>query len=137
MIESSVVLYNGDLVTVDTGGPSEVEFDFFKIWQYKNKIKNFNPACLEFHHVHPSGMLMYSEKDVNCLKGFNISFGGAVYFSIVTFDSPDINDLSHKQISFEHTNQKMHEISNIGLRNRHLQLLKVLSYGNFESKKYS
>jgi len=137
MIESSIVLYehkhgNIEIVTVDLGGPATVEFDFFKMWEFKKRLgEKFDPKAFRFYHVHPSGLLAYSETDLNCVKGFSLAFGRDVwYFSIITFDSSDINDIAHKQISYTYENGALREFLKFGLDKHHLLLLKVLSYGN-------
>jgi hypothetical protein len=140
MIESSIVLYehnenDNEIVTVDLGGPASVEFDFFKLWNFrKNLGDKFDPRRFRFYHVHPSGMLTYSDTDLNCVRGFNIAFGRDVwYFSIITFDSPNINDINHKQISYTYRDGELVKFLDLRLDKHMLLLLKVLSYGEVQS----
>ena len=133
MIESSLVTYYGNFITASIGATSEVEFDFEKIWNFKKSIgADFNIDALHWYHVHPENMLWYSQTDLNCVKGFNLAFGDLKSFSIITFDGGDLNDLSHKQITFDYNKQDPNELAlaeNFPLQDKNIYLLKALSYG--------
>lgn len=139
MIESSIVLYqhegtctDSEIVTIDIGHPASVEFDFFSIWEFKKKLGvEFNPRNLRFHHVHPSGLLAYSETDLNCVKGLKIALNDISSFSIICFECPDINSLKSDIVSFKYDGEepnKLKQIKTEKLDDTYLFLLKYLSY---------
>jgi len=137
MLESSLVIYNecpseiyNPIVTMSLGGPVTVEFNFDKIWEFKNKCEDFDPNQLRFYHVHPRGLLRYSSLDLNCIKGLNIAFGTSVYFAIITFENDDINDMSYQIVSYKYIDGQMVDVDHHTPLYPWAQLLKVLSYGD-------
>lgn len=137
MIESSIVKYNHEVIAVDVGGPASVEFNFEKIWNFKKKRESqglWDPRLLHYYHVHPEGMLTYSQTDLNCAKGFHLAFGVCLNFNIITFKSPDLNDETYNCISYfynpGHPDRLIEDIDASGLDGYALYLLKALSYGH-------
>jgi len=132
MKESGLVLYEDTFLSVSLGTSCNVEFDFFKIWQFKKDLEKlkeeFDPSLLRFYHVHPSGFLHYSETDLNCISGLNKAFGYPVHFSILTFENGDLDYLGCNYVSYQYINKKMKEIGTITLDKKYLSLLKILSY---------
>lgn len=122
MRESSLVLYNNEIIDVQLGTGVRVEFDFDKIWEYRS-----HPEDLRFYHVHPAGFLGYSTTDFNCIKGFNMAFGYPVYFSILTFD--ELGFMKYNQLSIIYKDGKIEETEHIQLPINYLQVLHTLSYG--------
>jgi hypothetical protein len=128
MRESGIVLYDDQLVSVSVGTASHVEFDFMEIWEYKKKSPDFDPFDLMFYHVHPEGFLDYSSLDLECIKGLTIAFGYPIYFSIITFEGGDLNDLKYNRVNFQFIDGKMNDAPHFYLSNKYLLLLKYLSY---------
>jgi proteasome lid subunit RPN8/RPN11 len=93
--ESAVVLYDGELISYSVGSAGRVEFDFMEVWAFKKTQKDFDPAKLVFIHTHPEGFLDYSSTDLDCMKGFLLSFNHPVTFSIMTFPEGSIRTYSY------------------------------------------
>ncbi len=130
MVESSIVTYNGKIIDYSVGTPVSVEFNFDRIWEFKNRLDIFRPEFLSFFHVHPSGMLGYSITDLNCMQGFAISFGFVNNFSIITFNNPDLFCLCHEKRSFAYESNQVIQHDRVKeLEENQLMFLKYLSYG--------
>ena len=132
MIESSVVVYQNQIIDYSRGTPVSVEFNFERIWEYKKSLRDsFQPYLLNFYHVHPEGITSYSELDKNCMKGFFIAFGYPIYFAIVNFLNKDLFDISAQYNAFEYIKQGV--INPVGIEHLtkdQLLFLKFLSYGS-------
>ncbi|MDB4330108.1 hypothetical protein N9948_00005 [bacterium] len=137
MIESSIVKYNDEVVTIDIGEPASVEFNFEKMWEFQRKKKskgNWDPKLLNYYHVHPEGMLWYSQTDLNCAKGFHLAFGACFNFHIITYRNSILTDEFYKSVSFyynpEYPDRLIQESDSQGLDGYSVYLLKALSYGH-------
>lgn len=130
--ESALVKYDGTIISLSRGQPSQVEFDFEKVWNFKRSLgKDFYPELLAFWHVHPPGFLTYSALDVECLKGFNIAFGYPVFFGIITFDTPDFQNAWYQEVAFRYQDGEMKQVSDYtdsSLMPRDVIFLKGVSY---------
>ena len=93
--ESSIVTCLNQIIDWNIGTPSTVEFDFEKIW----KKRDFAPH-IHFYHVHPYGMLEYSDLDRQVMKGYALALGYSSQFTIVCFDDNDIMNTKHKYRSY-------------------------------------
>lgn len=92
MNESSLILYDGRIVSMSRGSAFEVEFEFQKVWDLKKKTPNFNPDRLVWLHAHPPGVsCQASMQDVRCAQGLKIAFGKLGAFGIVCFTDADLN----------------------------------------------
>jgi len=135
MIESSIIKYRSETVTIDGRWANSVEFNFDKIWKFKDKLKakgDWNPKVFSYYHVHPEGMLWYSEKDLNCAKGLHIALGACTNFHIVTFDDGDLHAGHYNLKSFFYDPRfpdKLLEYDEIPLDSYSVYILKALSYG--------
>src|SRR5271157_5206688 len=125
--EAGIVVRDNNIISYATGKIFHVEFDFMHIWEYY-KVVQCDPCELLFYHTRPEGFFSYSDLDVNCIKGLNLSFGETVYFSLITFYSNMQYDLNHEQISYQYIKGEMIEVNNIPLSHDQLLFLKVLSY---------
>lgn len=119
MREASIVLLGDKVIDVSLGSGASVEFNFDKIWQYREYSNN-----LKFYHVHPAGFLGYSQTDLNCMKGFRVAFGHPVYFSVITFGGNGF-----EQISFVLDGDNVNVVENDEPHLEYVQTLKSLSYG--------
>lgn len=136
MIESSIVKYGDQVVTVDVGKPSNVEFNFMKIRAFAQERKKrgfWDPRNLNYYHVHPEGFLNYSQTDLRCAKGLHLGLGVCRNFHIITFNSSDLNDETYNFSCFlynpDHPDRLIPELDSEGLDGYSLYLLKALSYG--------
>jgi hypothetical protein len=144
MIESALVTYKGKVISYSTGSAGSVEFDFLAIWDTIKEDKNdINTISnIVFFHVHPEGFLDLSETDKNCVKGLFMAIGKPFLFSIITFNTSDVLDISFKMKCFicdKDSVKELHSLpSNSNLfenmvdslaTNRQLEFLKYLSYG--------
>ena len=85
MNESSVVVYDGNIIDSQIGTPVSVDFDFDKIWEIR-KLIDFSTSKLDFYHVHPSGFTQYSMQDEKVMKGYAIALGEPIFFHIAIFE---------------------------------------------------
>lgn len=101
MRESSLVydVKNFKPICYSTGSAANVEFDFDKTWIYMRE-KKLSYQDVFFYHVHPGQMLNYSSMDLNCMKGFNIAFGGSSPFAIICFENDNLERLEYKQVTY-------------------------------------
>lgn len=132
MVESSLVTYNKCIIDYQKGSSTRVEFDFMRIWNFKQLLgKYFDPSKLLFYHVHPSGMLEYSLTDINCMQGFQMSLGYSVGFGVISFHNKVIDNLQHtlKMYRYYKAGNFIMETTSIGLEPAELEILKILSYG--------
>jgi hypothetical protein len=130
MRESALVTYNQKVIDYSTGTAGSVEFNFDRIWAFKAKTSPFHPGALHFYHVHPPGVLCYSETDVNCMQGFNIAFDSHICFSIIVFKNSDLMSIYHEMKSYYYYQGITHEHMYLEIPSDELLLfLKHLSYG--------
>jgi len=130
-LESGVVLYMDQIISVSRGVPASVEFNFIEVWDYKRALGDFfHPGGLHFIHVHPPGMLGYSGTDVNCLQGLTTAFGYPVKFSIVVFTDDSSGSYEHAVSSMTYRDAKMSLCEALPIPNAVLVCLKALSYGS-------
>jgi hypothetical protein len=140
MNESSLVLVDNEIIDYNIGNPSSVEFNFLKIWKcckHSSDLSNYIRESVKFIHVHPPGFLECSSIDINCLKGFCLAFGCTIFnFSIVTFISEDIFDLTHNIKTFNYDFKfglgQLHPWPK--LDKKFSLILKLMSYGNFNKE---
>lgn len=133
--ESSFVSYGKsacDLIALNYGSAVEVEFDFLKAWEYRKKNASyFESKYLHFCHVHPPEANFVSVKDLECLRGFQIAFGGEVQFSILNFKSDLLDDLDYDISYF--ALDSLGDITpvrrNLYIPLLYVAMLKALSYG--------
>ena len=131
MVESSITTHDGVTIDCSIGTPGEVEFNFERIWDFRRRnLKYFKPERLKFYHVHPPGMHELSQKDVNCIEGFQIALGTPIHFCIITFDDADLFNLDCTIVAFESKEDGEIVRTDIeSLTHDQLLLLKHLSYG--------
>jgi len=129
MVESSMVKYKMSLIDYTVGVSSKVEFNFLRIWDIISNIPDYNSCHLLFTHVHPPGFNEYSTVDLNCMKGFEISFGGGIYFNIIIFDNDDLFSTLHIVKSYYYRNGGIIKLDLTScLSQSELLFLKYLSY---------
>jgi len=146
MKESSIVVYNQEIIAVSTGTASSVEFDFKALWPYAklDKEKVDTISGLYFYHVHPRGFLELSNVDVNCIQGLLLALGKPFLFSIIEFECDDLLDKAYFMKSFLCENNNgvtdMKNILDFGYHDEevfltleHVHLLKKLAYGNSDT----
>lgn len=144
MIESALVTYKEKVISYSTGSSGSVEFDFLAIWDSIKEDKNDTSSIsnIIFFHVHPEGFLDLSVTDKNCVQGLFMAIGKPFCFSIITFYTSDILDISFKMKCFLCDKDSIKEIHVLPdnsklfgsmmdslFINRQLEFLKYLSYG--------
>ena len=93
MRESAMVIHgHHQIIDYSIGTPTEVEFNFMRIWEFMRK--NWD-GLLHFYHVHPSGMPDISTKDINCMNGLRCALGIDFFFSVVTYKTDNLFDIEH------------------------------------------
>lgn len=133
MIESSMVLHRGNIIDYNIGNFCSVEFNFERIWNYckENNLKGSN---IDFVHVHPEGFLQLSDKDKNCMLGFQQAFKSEIYFNIISFKDNDLFSIESDFITYSLGINKnictfYHNFKDIILEQNDILFLKYLSYG--------
>lgn len=138
--EASLVKYGQEIISFSVGprrtakdayASLEVEFDFPKVWAYYQSHKDgFDQDQLRFFHVHPPKCLLYSATDLDCIQGFNLSFGFPVSFSIVCFETEDLQDPLYDIVTYRYIDGTMRVIPGGGgqiLSPNEVLMLKTLS----------
>jgi hypothetical protein len=130
-VESALVKYQDVLISVSRGGPDSVEFNWDEVWSFRERLgERFDPALLHMCHVHPCGkFLECSPPDRKIVRSWDIAFGYPIAFSIVIFNSPAADDLSHRMKTWRLVDGREQAQEATGLRAADLQILKELSYG--------
>jgi hypothetical protein len=136
MIESSLVSFEKNIIDYQIGTIGKVEFDFNKIWNFYKKNKSyFCFLSLNFFHVHPENMLIESETDINCIKGFFQAFNETIYFHIVCFKNNNIYNLDCDILTLVYRGYEIEieKIYNYDFKKQdeRILILKLLSYGDF------
>jgi len=130
VVESSVVTYQGRIIDYSIGNAGSVEFNFERIWEFKRYMgEEFQPYLLNFYHVHPEGLNIYSELDKKCMEGFWIAFGYPIYFTVITFFSSELFDLSLTYSTYEYSGRgAINQVDVVHLSEDQILFLKHLSY---------
>lgn len=133
MRESSLIVFNNEIIDYQIGDTVSVKFDFSKIWTIKDDIIMY-PSLLELYHVHPRGMLYYSELDRQVMKGFSLALGKDIFnFNIITFNEDNLHDLNYEHVHYSYDladNKVNHEDSILKVSPNYLIPLKLMSYGD-------
>lgn len=110
MVESSLVLYGGEIIAASRGGPASVEFDFESVWQYRKRqmrdVPMFSFNRLEWIHVHPTSFgIKPSTQDQLCAESLCRAFGinELPNFTIISFSSENLNSIEGKYASYRYT----------------------------------
>lgn len=136
MVESSIVLYDGNIIDFNKGNPCQVEFNFERVWRTCKSISAFEPTLLDFVHVHNKGFgTAPSTLDINCMMGLNMAFEFFVYFHIVAFDNVYDKYNTYCEMSsyrWDSVNKLLISVDNSKFMypsEEHLIILKILATG--------
>lgn len=139
MLESAMVLYHDEIVSVTKGRPATVEFDFETVWDFKRKTPNFSARHLTWVHVHPTGFgTQPSTTDENCAQGLFAAFGRLEQFGIICFSSPTFKNIEGliSWYRFDPVTSKLIKTAEHDLQDdrylieEEVAMLKALSYGD-------
>lgn len=134
--ESSLILYDGQIISATRGSPSAVEFDFEAAWDLRKKLgkKFFKPELLTWLHVHPPGFgVQASSQDRKCVQAIRAGLGPIIgEFGIFSFDDTSLNSIAGSVAWYQYRNGRMEPKEEGGrvasYYGREAYILKALSY---------